>query len=1181
MNQEISVESPPETKDAIPSPRELREQLIDSVVRDLLGPAGGPNEELHKGEASVYQRYLVGMLAPKNDTVDIDQLDEVATTEGDDGEEGAPDTNIPPKSTFHPSSMGMSFIVDGNISEINVDANWGQYSRVKSTSQEEDDGSPATVWKRKPIETPTHTIKLSNRSIETIILHKDFPQISLKGKIAKRIEGWLISLFFVNEQTPADEKRGKKYERWIFQPKLIVSGVGNEDIFVARSNFKTNTGSTKQSVQEENETLEMLYRHRQEFAVGHGVSIHATKSNSQSDHASIVETEWIPQFEVPQQTPREVEEDSNLAGLVLDMKELAELPIDDLVEKLRIVEIAYDAWIKEQGRKVTNNEGSLSEHQDAAQRGLEKCRKAQQRIAEGIDLIQSDHLAEQAFRFANQAMWQQRVHSIYSRTKRKSESETSIDIKSLDVPENRSWRLFQLAFVLLNLPSLTNLHHPDRSHETDAVADLLWFPTGGGKTEAYLGLTAYILAVRRLAGDIGDYDSEHGIAVIMRYTLRLLTLQQFQRATTLICACESIRRQDVSKWGTNPFRIGLWVGKKTTPNYLDEAADSLRQVSRGWQQDKMGSPLQIKSCPWCGSEIKAHDLKVYKAPGDIGSCKIYCGDKLGQCEFTGAKSPKEGLPVIVVDEEIYRRPPSLLIATVDKFAQMTWNGVTQMLFGRVTEVCDRHGFVSPEIKDSSGHPPYKGLPRVQNREHKLLRPPDLIIQDELHLISGPLGSMVGLYETAVDELCNWQVDGKRVRPKVIASTATISRASDQVQKLFVRDLQVFPPHGTDIEDNFFSIQREISEKHPGRKYLGISAFGKKYTETLIQNYVAYMASAKQLFDKFGQLADPYMTLTGYFNSIRELAGTRRLAEDVIRARLGRADRRGLAKRRLWYIEELTSRKFAGEIPTILDRLETEFQISSSSKTESQNSASNRNYTTNPYDLVLATNMISVGVDIDRLGLMLVAGQPKNTSEYIQATSRVGRSEQGPGLVCTMFNWARPRDLSHYEQFEHFHDTFYKHVEPLSLTPFSARALDRGLSGIMVALIRLLNFKFNDNLTAGDIDQSDPIWNQVISTIKARGLNALKTDDEELGEDSELSTLIDNMYQKRQQYWLDQVDFQTAHKLTYKKKEGATVELLQYPSEQDWSLFTCLNSLRNVENPVNLIINDHNVGLLDE
>ena len=177
---------------------------------------------------------------------------------------------------------------------------------------------------------------------------------------------------------------------------------------------------------------------------------------------------------------------------------------------------------------------------------------------------------------------------------------------------------------------------------------------------------------------------------------------------------------------------------------------------------------------------------------------------------------------MVVDEEIYRRPPSLLIATVDKFAQMPWNGQTQMLFGKVTEVCDRHGFLSPEVDDGKSHPARNNLPSVKNRPHGSLRPPDLIIQDELHLISGPLGSMVGLYESAVDELCSWEVDSKKVRPKVVASTATIRRAPDQVQKLFVRKLEVFPPQGTSIRDSFFAIQRPTGAEYPGRRYLGLS-----------------------------------------------------------------------------------------------------------------------------------------------------------------------------------------------------------------------------------------------------------------------------------------------------------------------------------------------------------------------
>ena len=302
---------------------------------------------------------------------------------------------------------------------------------------------------------------------------------------------------------------------------------------------------------------------------------------------------------------------------------------------------------------------------------MDRCRRALQRIKAGIDLIDSDPLAEEAFRFANRAMWQQRIHTTFARKVRKKELQIEDGSAELDVTKNRSWRLFQLAFVLLNLPSLTDLHHPDRSHETDAVADLLWFATGGGKTEAYLALTAYTLALRRLQGEVAGRRGDHGIAVLMRYTLRLLTLQQFQRAAALICACEIIRQDDSGKWGETPFRLGLWVGNKTTPNTLAAAANALRQRNVGGSKPSMsGTPHQITSCPWCGSEIKEQHLKVYEAPSDIGRCVTYCGDNLGRCAFSEAKAPKEGLPVMVVDEEIYRRPPALLIAVVDKFAQM-------------------------------------------------------------------------------------------------------------------------------------------------------------------------------------------------------------------------------------------------------------------------------------------------------------------------------------------------------------------------------------------------------------------------------------------------------------------------------------------------------------------------------
>jgi hypothetical protein len=697
--------------------------------------------------------------------------------------------------------------------------------------------------------------------------------------------------------------------------------------------------------------------------------------------------------------------------------------------------------------------------------------------------------------------------------------------------------------------------------------------TGGGKTEAYLGLTAYTLALRRLQGDIEGRPGDHGVAVLMRYTLRLLTLQQFQRAATLLCACEVIRKADAAKWGPVPFRLGLWVGSKATPNTLKHAAEALRQGNIGGRPTTGGTPHQLVSCPWCGREIKPHHVKVYESPNDIGRCVTYCGDSTGSCEFSEAQAPKEGLPVMVVDEDIYRRPPSLLIATVDKFAQMPWKGETQHLFGQVSGLCIRHGFLSPEVEedDTGNHPARAPLPRAQRQAHGPLRPPDLIIQDELHLISGPLGSMVALYETAVDELCTWTVGGQQVRPKVIASTATIRRAPDQARKLFLRKLEVFPPQGTSITDSFFALQRPVGLDYPGRRYLGICAFGRRYPVTMIRVYVALMAGAQKLFAKYDHLADPWMTLTGYFNSIRELAGTRRLVEDDIRTRLRDADQRGLAKRQIRYgaVEELTSRKSGTDIPKILERLEIIFDHAQETQREADRRAG-RQPAIQPYDAILATNMISVGVDIDRLGLMVIAGQPKTTSEYIQATSRIGRSQSGPGLVITVFNWARPRDLSHYESFEHYHQTFYKHVEALSVTPFSARALDRGLAGVLVALMRLREERLNANEKAGQLQDTDPAMPNVIDRIVARAENTLH--------DPLAGALVRQMVMERRDHWLARVRSQTDFRLGYRDDTNGVVGLLKEAGVSGWELFTCLNSLRDVEGTADLILDSNPSGL---
>jgi hypothetical protein len=1028
-----------------PSPTALRAMLEDMVIRDLLGPAGGENEEVD--ERRVQERYLIGMLAPQKQFVAAETMDEVAQAGADNPEEGTTDITPPQTMTLFPSSFGLSFVVDGSAKALRVTARWGRYTWDKSETAKDRKGNPKSVWRREQVE-GVLSIPLQDGALEPQVVAEEQPKVTVTGRARLRNGDWIVTLFLVNGQ---EEVKPHRDQAWLFQPKLIVESPDGEAIFCRKAPPRELVGSADPLLRVENNAMAMLYRNRLEFATGHGIATHATVSEDDPERAVRVETRVVPIYEVARQTSPAADDHAGLARLTRDMKELAETADADLPSKLMALPDTYEHWIEATGAKLGDPARRLGPHEAAARQALADCTRALGRIRDGIALLAANPQAAEAFRFANRAMHLQRVRSLYARSTRKQEGK---QLEEFDRPENRSWYPFQLAFILLNLPSLTDLHHHERSHESEARADLLWYPTGGGKTEAYLGLSAYAMALRRLQGDIEGRSGEYGVTVLMRYTLRLLTLQQFQRAAALTCACELLRREDPNAWGREPFRIGLWVGMRATPNTTAQAQEAIAH-ERGARGSglSVGTPAQLTYCPWCGSSIQpGKHIKVSQGVSGRNRTVIYCGDPYGRCPFTEAQSPWEGIPALVVDDEIYRHPPALLIATVDKFAQMPWKGQVQMLFGQVNGYCPRHGFRSPEIDDSNSHPARPGLPAVRTEPHGPLRPPDLIIQDELHLISGPLGSLVGLYETAVDELCAWTVDGKRVRPKVIASTATVRRASEQVHRLFLRRLEVFPPHGVDAEDSFFSIQRQPSEETPGRLHLGICAIGRRFPVAMIRVYVACLAAAQKLYEQYDTEVDPWMTLVGYFNSIRELGGGRRCVEDDIASRLRDTDVRGLARRRPPRLDELTSRRSGSEIPKILDRLEVTFSKRDDEQRAADYKARKRSDLPSPLDVVLATNMISVGVDVDRLSLMVVAGQPKNTAEYIQATGRVGRRH--PGLVVTFFNWARPRDLSHYEGFEHYHATFYQHVEALSVTPFAQRALDRGLSGVLVSLVRL-------------------------------------------------------------------------------------------------------------------------------
>jgi hypothetical protein len=1163
----------------------IRGKLESMLVGDLLGPSGGPNEEII--ERKVRDRYVIGVLAPsrahaesapagqEEDEEDTPLIpDELAEGGRDTADDGATDRDVPVAASHLPSSVGMTFCVDADANAFKAAASWGQYIReVRADRIDERTGRPILLWQRYPRGGEAE-IPLAAGPFTATAPDPEFPDVYLRGNIRKRGGHWVITIFLVNGQ---EEPKAKKDETYLFQAVVTVEATDGKAIFRKRA-----TANTTQDLEET--MMAMLYRHHVEFAVGHGVSVHSEVSKESSDHATLIRTEFVPQYEVPKiDYPTDQDAERNpafgkLSGLVLDMKLLADADAKKLSKMLGPLVIAYKDWIEGEAGKLSDPAEGLSQFGEAPQVAIQNCRSTLKRIEEGLQLLQKDAQALEAFQFMNRAMWYQRTHSLFSEGVRNGR-QPDFD-KDIDLPHNRSWRPFQIAFILLNLPSVTILNHPDRGTGPEALADLLFFSTGGGKTEAYLGLSAYTMGIRRLQGTVAGRIGDEGMAVLMRYTLRLLTIQQFQRATALVCACEVIRRKALengdARWGKSPFRIGLWVGRRTTPNRTDDAAEAITQL-RGnqYRGGGTGSPYQLTACPWCGSSIDAgQHLEAKRFPHDSGRTLTYCGDKHGTCQFSKRQAPAEGLPIVVVDEEIYRRLPTILIATVDKFAQMPWKGEVQMLFGQVNGKCERHGFRSPEIEDSSSHPKSKsGLPSARTVEHPPLRPPDLIIQDELHLISGPLGTLVGLYETAIDKLCTWEVNGKQVRPKVIASTATIKNADVQVRSLFLRTVSVFPPPGLDVSDNFFSIQREPTEKDFGRIYLGICSPGRRLKAVLIQVYVSLLCAGQALYEQHGKDVDPWMTLVGYFNSMRELGGMRRLVDDSVYTRTRKQDRRGLARRFLSgeYLAELTSRMRSEEIPRTLDRLEAPFDPEIEKKRRELKGKEWKDLPQKPLDVLLATNMISVGVDVKRLGTMVVAGQPKATAEYIQATSRVGRSH--PGLVLTVFNWSRPRDMSHYETFEHYHSSFYKHVEPLSVTPFSPGALQRGLAGLLVSMVRLRGVEFNSNTSAARVTTSDAYVQEAIEAIAKRaeqvGLNSTADGD-----------FCRQALREKADFWQAQAQNTAGGRtLTYKEPQGegaergTTISLLQNPGLEQWDPFTCLNSLREVEPSVKFIISD--------
>lgn len=1022
----------------------VRQKILDAIRTDLMGPQSD-DEVLDELPTS---SYITGMLYPADTDMsedeNFDEQDFTASEYHSENEtnvgleEDEPDDRA--RGGFKKqASLGLSCYVEPSVKTLVVSINWGSY--VKDQIKK--------VGIVKGVEKEiTQTIYVREKKGDIIEVDLDsftrFKAISLNVDSKLRLHvvqmklnnGYkMVSVHLYNHRDNFDHE--KEYENVLFQVELVLSGEGENPIFVPEHICR------RQELEDE-----FYYVNRAVFARGRGCAATWHKVKGEL-YARSVKTSFIPDYEINGVSPII----AGFAEHTFSMRFMGqEKNRKETIERLHSLSEEYQIWIDE--LKVS----SLMEHPEFVEKGsaiIKECEIANQRILSGIELLSKDDKVFQAFAFMNQTMYMQRSITMYAKKNGKGTPCSMCDFMKEDHSE---WRPFQIAFVLLNLVGCVDIESNDRNN-----VDLLYFPTGGGKTEAYLGLIAFVIAYRRLtAADEKEFEKDGGVTVFLRYTLRLLTTQQRDRLIKLVIAAEMVRERYPEKYGSSRISIGFWVGGGVTPNSfsdyddMDRKKDFMRKVTK-----------QVIVCPCCGTQIEPTD---YEVDSKCSSVKITCSNN--RCHFY--KHTGRTLPVYLVDEEIYRKCPTVIIATVDKFATLPWKEQTGLIFGNADRFCDRHGYIAKGEPHEGRHNAAGILQKVEVMGVKPFYPPELIVQDELHLITGPLGTIYGGYEEIVEELCSFYRNDKKIMPKYIVSTATIKNAGEQIRCLYGRTNYLqFPPKGFDIRDSYFIKEIPLPTKtfkindeelicqmvdegeKPFRQYVGICGNGQSVKTTILRVYAVILETVFDLSrqDEYKDYVNPYFTLIGYFNSIRELGGAVRLLEDDVKSRIERLKKKYNhdLQRYLRRTKEITSRIPSYEIAKVLEDLTVGYDKNKGTKQDC-------------YDVVIATNMIAVGMDVDRLGLMTVVGQPKQNAEFIQATSRVGRSF--PGIVFTVYNPYRPRDLSHYENFEGFHSQMYRYVEGTTATPFSARARDRVLHAIVIALLRLKHEEMARN--AGEI-----------------------------------------------------------------------------------------------------------------
>ena len=1059
---------------------DIPDDLLKAAKDSLVGPAA-PDEVLPDRPNEFY---VLGLLFPVDTEREEDDFDTPDSAAGrsnrSDGHgasgtgRGADDAPEREHAAQHlPRSIGIRCRVASDAGKIAAEVRFATYEKTGSG------------WKRNPV---TRTVPVSGDGREVVqgANGDALAHLTWRTDDDRDPSGAVIlSVFLSNAMgkypgTGPGSKDGK-CERILFQPSIMLSG--KEGSFA-----DSGTTADRRLLMPDEIPLEMLYRERKVYARGYGCS---ADWNREGAHPTRVFTDLMPHYQ-SKWIEFGSESDDSLPGSIdmVDVEEAANP--QDLYDMLKNIPEKYSRWISAEASAARDMRND--DYRMVLSDNVKKCARIRERIEDGLELLRDPARRDvyDAFKITNRVMLWQMSRYRWAGRRFKSGGGGGAPPDTSARGENL-WRPFQVAFLLMNLRGMADAAS-DTGKSDRMTADLLWFPTGGGKTEAYMALAAFAMILRRLRR--GDGDGA-GVSIIMRYTLRLLTVQQFERAAALICALEHYRRSDPQKvLGTEPFLIGLWVGGQLTPNTHEGSAEALggsggNGGGRAWST---GSPSQLVFCPWCGSRMSNANYKVdsKKTKWTIARCL----DK--GCDFYSPDPLDAGraLPILTVDFDIYRRCPSLVIATVDKFARLPWKPEASSLFGIVDRRCGRCGYLTT-TSDHSESRHYESRGGGATVPVRRLDPPDLIIQDELHLITGPLGTMVGLYETAVDYLCSFDAPGG-TRPKIVASTATISGAERQMVRLFNRKgVCIFPCPVARPGNMFFWRESEVD----GRLYVGASFSHRSMKFALARLYASLLQRAHELrlVGTDAAAVGPYWTLVGYFNSLRELGGATRLVEDDIPDNIRSLSERPPehAPRGLSDPVEITGHVTGQDLRDVRRRLEL-----GPSSEES-------------IDVLLASSMISVGIDVERMGLMAIAGQPKTMSEYLQASGRIGRRKGVPGAVFTLFNPYKPRDLSHYEGFVGDHLKLQQAVEPSGITPFSEPAVDRAIHAVMISMIRHTIPSMSDNCDAENLEQNA----QKIDAIKGAILDRFASvEDEDASSEkygrlrSKLDRFVDNWRQ---------------------------------------------------------------------